>query len=597
MEPEDLPFPNVWRKKEDKFPSHTFLPRTSDLEGVFRLLLKNGHSAPCALLFKNSYFRGLGFWVSPDVPLHETSRNTTSFWAPPPKTMRLRWGLWRSSRRDLSPEVDAEDEEVQSTIGDQPLQLANHPFVQEEVVVDDVSDDDGLYDFTSGTLKGPHFIPGIPHTPLFGREVSSSAQPTGSVGFHPQSSGTPPAGRATGSQGSLEPPHVQVDALGIQCSPESPWEYSPPSGCGGDDATSQLHTSTAQNFTESTVESIFGMPLGQGAPLPRTNIHQSFREVEELIRSSISSGPLFSRRSTLMPIPVHQPMRPGLHLLRPVISEAGTPFLSLTRWRPPVTPWGPPVMGLLLGRETLPLGTSLTSIPGRPTNRQGIRTGSDGTSTIVFKRYNSSGGITQMWFIARPGRSYERLAGKVRQSDLNRAHEVKEMQFLRDDLTRQCIERERQIREEAKLHRRRAEEKLEQKWLRKSEEVARKAAEEAEQRWHLQSKETECRLSQRVEELNLTLMEERRSARSSLDEACRSLENERLTYEGHMARIEVDHISDYGWVFYRCGFEVQESFYRGLEPYSDCFDPWLKFPGIPEPMGPEPSQFRPPPSR
>ncbi|VFR03337.1 unnamed protein product [Cuscuta campestris] len=151
----------------------------------------------------------------------------------------------------------------------------------------------------------------------------------------------------------------------------------------------------------------------------------------------------------------------------------------------------------------------------------------------------------------------ERLAAKVGQRDLNRIHDLKEIEFLRRDLERQVRERELQVREEAELHRRRSEEELERTWRRRSEEEARKAAEEVEQRWRLQHEEMERQLSQRVNELNLTLMEERRSARSSLDEACRSLENERLTYEGHMAWMEADRISDYGRGFYRGGLEVQ----------------------------------------
>ncbi|VFQ70434.1 unnamed protein product [Cuscuta campestris] len=180
---------------------------------------------------------------------------------------------------------------------------------------------------------------------------------------------------------------------------------------------------------------------------------------------------------------------------------------------------------------------------------------------------------------------HERLSAKVGQRE----------ESLRRDLERQAREREVQFREEAELHRKRSEEELKRTWRRRSEEEARRAAEEVEQRWRLQHEETERRLSQRVDELNLTLMEERRSARSSLDEARRSLENERLTHEGHMARMEADRISDYGRGFYRGGLEVQQKFYHGLEPYSDGQDPWLKFPGIPGPMGPEPSFLHSPP--
>ncbi|VFQ79831.1 unnamed protein product [Cuscuta campestris] len=46
----------------------------------------------------------------------------------------------------------------------------------------------------------------------------------------------------------------------------------------------------------------------------------------------------------------------------------------------------------------------------------------------------------------------ERLAAKVGQRDLNRVHDLKEMEFLRRDLERQVRERDLQLREEAKLH-------------------------------------------------------------------------------------------------------------------------------------------------
>ncbi|VFQ76973.1 unnamed protein product, partial [Cuscuta campestris] len=204
--PEDLPFPNVWRKKEDKFPSHLFPPRDSELEGVFRLLRKNGHPVPRALLLKDSYFRGIGFWVSPDIPPQEPSGDTTSSWVPPFRSTRL---CRRSSRRDPSPEEDTEAKEVGSATGALSLALADQPPLLEEVVVEDVSEDDGLYDFPPGTLRVSGLIPGVPHTPLFGRGTSSSAQPMGPLGFHPQTSGPLPTGGATGSQGSLKPPHVQ----------------------------------------------------------------------------------------------------------------------------------------------------------------------------------------------------------------------------------------------------------------------------------------------------------------------------------------------------------------------------------------------------
>ncbi|VFR00699.1 unnamed protein product [Cuscuta campestris] len=196
--PENLPFPNVWRKKEDKFPSHTFPPRDSELDGIYRLLLKNGYPVPRALLFKDSNLRGLGYWVSPDTPLQEPSGNTTSSWVPPFRSTRLRR---RSSRRDPSPEEDTEGEEAGSVTGTQPVLLADHPHLSKEVAVEEVSDDDGLYDFPPGTLRGSGLIPGVPHTPLFGRGAPPSAQFMGPLGSHPQLTGTFPIGRTTGSQG------------------------------------------------------------------------------------------------------------------------------------------------------------------------------------------------------------------------------------------------------------------------------------------------------------------------------------------------------------------------------------------------------------
>ncbi|VFQ59863.1 unnamed protein product [Cuscuta campestris] len=274
--PEDLPFPNVWRKKEDKFPSHTFPTRDSELDRIYRLLLKNGYSVPRALLFKDSHFRGLGYWVSPKIPSQEPSGNTTSSWVPPFRRTRLRR---QSSRRDPSLEEDIDGEEAGSVTGTQPMLLADRPRLSEEVVVEDASDDDGLYDFPPGTLRGSGLIPGVPHIPLFGRGTSPSAQFMGPLGFHPHPSGTMPIGRTTGSQGSLEPPHVQPEP------------------------------STALNFAESAAESIFGMPLGQGGvPLPGANIHRSFRETEELIRSSSFGKAIVpsSARPTVVPGPSTQ---------------------------------------------------------------------------------------------------------------------------------------------------------------------------------------------------------------------------------------------------------------------------------------------------
>ncbi|VFQ90775.1 unnamed protein product, partial [Cuscuta campestris] len=331
--PENLPFPNVWRKKEDKFPSHTFPPRDSELDGIYRLLLKNGYLVPRALLFKDSNLRGLGYWVSPDTPLQEPSGNTTSSWVPPFRSTRLRR---RSSRRDPSPEVDTEGEESGSAAGALSLALVDQPPLSEEVVVEDVSEDDGLYDFPQGTLRVSGLIPGVPHTPLFGRGTSSSAQPMGPLGFHPQISGPLPTGRATGSQGSLEPPHVQVVGIGIPCSTESPWEYSPSSGCGGDEAISQPQTSNILNFANSAAENIFGTPFGHGdVRLPGTNIHQSFLETEELIRSS-------SFGKATVPFSIRPTAIPG-----PSIQETGSSSSSQVRHK--------------RGRNSTPLPGSLVS--------------------------------------------------------------------------------------------------------------------------------------------------------------------------------------------------------------------------------------------
>ncbi|VFQ95575.1 unnamed protein product [Cuscuta campestris] len=247
--PEDLPFPNMWRKKEDKFPSHLFPPRDSKLEGVFRLLRKNGHLVPRALLLKDSYFRGLGYWVSPDIPLQEPSGNTTSSWVPPFRVTRTRRASRRSSRRDPSPEEDTEGEETESVTGAQPLSLVERPPFSGEVVVQDVSDEDGLYDFSPGTLRGPHLIPGVPHLPLFGRGTSSSAQPRGPLGFHPQTGGTLPTGRATGSQGSLEPPHVQVAGLGFRAALNLLGNIPPPLAETGSSSSSQVRHKRGRNST------------------------------------------------------------------------------------------------------------------------------------------------------------------------------------------------------------------------------------------------------------------------------------------------------------------------------------------------------------
>ncbi|VFQ83655.1 unnamed protein product [Cuscuta campestris] len=533
--PENLPFPNVWRKKEDKFLSHTFPPRDSELDGVYRLLLKNGHPVPRALLFKDSYFWGLGYWVSPDIPSQEPSGNTTSSWVPPLRSTRLRRGSRRSSRRDPSPEVDTEGEEAGSANGALSLALVDQPPLSEEVVVEDVSEDDGLYDFPLGTLREFGLIPG-------------------------------------------------VAGIGIPCSTESPWEYPPSSGCGGDEAISQPQTSNILNFANSTAENIFGTPFGHGdVPLPGANIHQSFLETGELIRSS-------SFEKATVPSSIRPTAIPG-----PSIQETGSSSSSHVRhkrgWNSTPLPGslvsaGPP-MGtaddeFLIGQGSQPFpyareayqftGPIMLPLPllsAIAALSKELRDFKSRHSICVERpEYDRALSENDQLHSDR-----ERLAAKVGQCDLNRIHDLKEIEFLRRDLERQVRERELQVREEAELHRKRSEEELERTWHRRSEEEARKAAEEVEQRWRLQHEETERQLSQQVDELNLTLMEERRSARSSLDEARRSLENKRLTYEGHMARMEADRISDYGRGFYRGGLDVQEKFYRGLEPYSDGLDP------------------------
>ncbi|VFR02444.1 unnamed protein product [Cuscuta campestris] len=360
---------------------------------------------------------------------------------------------------------------------------------------------------------------------------------------------------------------------------------------------------------------IFGTPFGHGdVPLPGTNIHQSFLETEELIRSSSFGKATVpsSTRPTAIPGPsIQESGSSSSSQVRHKRGRNSTPLPgSLVSAGPPM---GTADDGFLIGQgsQLFPYAreayqfTGYTSWVGRDFNNklQEIQQLKRDHPNVVHSPawpFMQEEYTRMADYVATSSAQLhsdrERLAAKVGQRDLNRIHDAKEIEFLRRDLERQVRERELQVREEAELHRRRSEEELERTWRRRSEEEARKAAEEVEQRWRLQHEETERQLSQLVNELNLTLMEERRSARSSLDEARRSLENERLTYEGHMARMEADRISDYGRGFYRGGLEVQEKFYRGLEPYSDGLDPWLKFPGVPGPMGPEPSFLRSSPS-
>ncbi|VFQ90286.1 unnamed protein product [Cuscuta campestris] len=547
--PENLPFP-VWRKKEDKFPSHTFPPRDSELDGIYRLLLKNGYPVPRALLFKDSNLRGLGYWVSPDTPLQDPSGNTTSSWVPPFRSTRL---CRRSSRRDPSPEEDTEGEETGSVTGTQPMLLADRPHLLEEVVVEEVSDDDGLYDFPPGTLRGSGLIPESAAESIFGTPLGQGGVPLPGANIHRSFRETEEKIRSSSFGKVIVPSSVHPTAVPDPSTQET-----------GSSSSSQAHHKRGQNSTPlpgslvsagpsmGTADHFFGTagdgsPTGQGSqPFPYA------REAYQFTRYTAWVGRDFN--SKLQEIQQLKRDHPD------VIHSPVWPFMQeeYTRMRHSLR---------LLDRNAA-LSKELRDFKSR--------------HSICVERpeYDRVLSENDQLYSDR-----ERLSAKVGQRE----------ESLRRDLERQTRERELQVREEAELHRKRFEEELERTWRRRSEEEARKAAEEVEQRWRLQHEETERRLSQGVDELNLTLMEERRSARSSLDEARRSLENERLTYEGHMARMEADRISDYGRGFYRGGLEVQQKFYHGLEPYSDGQDPWLKFLGIPGPMGPEPSFLHSPP--
>lgn len=130
----------------------------------------------------------------------------------------------------------------------------------------------------------------------------------------------------------------------------------------------------------------------------------------------------------------------------------------------------------------------------------------------------------------------ERLAKKNKQVLLQRIQDAEEIAKIKGNLAAQWSERETQIRQEADLHRQRAEEELERRWRLQSEDPMRKAAEDVETRWRLQSEEAarkaaedvETRwraesqaLTRRVDELNLILEEERRASRTSLDSSPR----------------------------------------------------------------------------
>ncbi|VFR03237.1 unnamed protein product [Cuscuta campestris] len=556
--------------------------------------------------------------VSPDIPLQEPSRNTTFSWVPPFRSTRLRR---RSSQRDPSPEEDTEGEEAGSVTGTQPMLLADRPHLSEEVVVEEVSDDDDLYDFPPGTLRGSGLIPGVPHTPLFGRGLlflpSSWARWVSILNpLGPFPLGAPPV-----HKGPLNRHMSRWPELGFRVTLNLHGNIPPPLAVGGNEAISQPQPSTAINFAESAAENIFGTPLGQGGvPLPRANIHRSFRETEEKIRSS-------SFGKVIVPSSVRPTAVPG-----PSTQETGSSSSSQAHHK--------------RGRNSTPLPGSLVSAgPSMGTADHFFGTAGDGSpsgqgsqpfpyareayqytgyTAWVGRDFNSKLQKIQQLKRDHPDvihspvwpfmqEEYTRMADYVATSSAQR-HSLHLLdrnaalsKELRDFKSRHsiCVERpeyDRVLSENDQLYSdreqlsaKRFEEELERTWRRRSEEEARKAAEEVEQRWRLQHEETERRLSQRVDKLNLTIMEETRSARSSLDEARRSLENERLTYEGHMARMEADRISDYGRGFYRGGLEVEQKFYHGLEPYSDGQDPWLKFPGIPGPMGPEPSFLHSPP--
>ncbi|RAL39123.1 hypothetical protein DM860_011609 [Cuscuta australis] len=118
MEHENLPFPNVWRKKEDKSPSYSFPPHSLHLEEIFGLFLKNGHPIPRNLFSKNDYIRGLGFWIPLDAPLQAISGNTTSTWAPPLRPTRVRLSRC-SSRRD--PSLEGEEDVHLATMNERGL--------------------------------------------------------------------------------------------------------------------------------------------------------------------------------------------------------------------------------------------------------------------------------------------------------------------------------------------------------------------------------------------------------------------------------------------------------------------------------------------
>ncbi|VFQ67275.1 unnamed protein product [Cuscuta campestris] len=522
MVSEDLPFPNVWRKKEDKFPSHTFPPRTLALEETFRLLLKNGHPVLRNLLPKNSYFWGLGFWVQPDAPLQAISRNTVSSWASPPRPhgsgggcgdppggillrrrtlKKKRWvpllgstlcnlPIKHSSRRKWKWRTSLT--RMDSTIS---LLGPLRGLISFQTFLKPLSLAGGFFFFPARRLRGS--IPkAMGPIPLAGPLVHMSLL------NRPMSKWTGLGSTATRILPGTSPPPLVVEGMMLLLSSVHPL------------------LRTSQNRWR---RAFLDRPLAAALP----SLEQTFSGPSRMLRSLsgplASGGPLSAHQSNLLQIPVHQHMRPGLHLHRPATSEARIPPLSMAWKSPPANPLGPRQMSLPPGR-ILPLAICLTPMP-------------DGTSTAVFTRWISSGRTTWMWSRARCGLSCwrsilrnalrlsdrnaalsrelgdfwsrhsicverleydrvlsendrissenERLVAKNKQHLIRRAMDDEEMKFVWADLTRQCVERERHIREEVKLHRRKAEEELERRWRQQSEEASRKAAEEAEPRWHL----------------------------------------------------------------------------------------------------------------
>ncbi|VFQ73117.1 unnamed protein product [Cuscuta campestris] len=133
--------------------------------------------------------------------------------------------------------------------------------------------------------------------------VSSSTQPTSSLGFHPQGSGTHPIGRATGSLGSLEPSHVQVDGFGLHCSQSLPGTFPPPLAVEGmTSLLSSFHQllSTSQNQRR---RASLDCPLARMLLSIDWTFSGPSRRLESLPGPPASGGPQSVQRSSLMPIP------------------------------------------------------------------------------------------------------------------------------------------------------------------------------------------------------------------------------------------------------------------------------------------------------